>query len=254
METATIESPESSLGNLREDAERDYREAVFAAARGENIDVEALRTTLWPLGRSLDDFEKHVEIAKNRIELVARLKEGDALVSDIAAAKTTRDEVAESLRAVGEAADRSIQEARTTWEAADARHVQLVHQQRDLRLVADHLAQSGDPEIAKAIEQLDVQRSGLGGRIQTGKEASAVLKRDQEKIARLKEMKTSGGTWPAPDPGNLDLEIVSIERCGAGLCERIAVGAAAAAQVAEIDQEIARLREEQHRPESIVWE
>lgn len=248
METATIESPESSLGNLREKAECDYKAAVFAAACGENIDVAELRATLWPLSRSLDDFEKHVEIAKNRIESAAKLKEGDALVSDIAAAKTTRDEAAESLRAVGEEANRSIQEARTTWEAADAHHVQLVHQQRNLRGVADNLAGSADPELAKAIADLDNQRCQLGHLVQAGKEASVVIARDREKIGRLEEMKTAGGTWPAPDPRSLELEIAAIEREWAGPRERVERGEQAVAEIDAIDAEIDALRQRQHDP------
>lgn len=248
MESSTIET----LDVLRSQSEADYKAAVFSAARGgegEEIDTESLRTTLWPIGKTLDDFEADVARARDRIDQAQRLQQADALASDVADAKAARDEAAKKLQAAEEEARHIVENAHAAWQTAETAHVQLVRQQRELRRTADNLARSADPEIGKAIEQLDFQRSGLGARVQAGREAAAVIKRDQEKIGRLREMKTAGGTWPAPSPGDLDIEIGQIEAAAAGPRDRAERGAAAAAEIVTIDAEIEGLRQHQLDPE-----
>ncbi|MBU4270921.1 MAG: hypothetical protein KKE86_13745 [Planctomycetes bacterium] len=242
-----------ATAGIREQAETDYRAMVFAVAKGESLNAEKLRSILWPLSRTLEDFENRVAVAKSRLDLAGQLQQGEALAGDVEATKLARDEAAGRLLAAEKEADRATEKASRAWSEADLRHGAAVAKHRNVVTAAGHLEGSADPDLARQIAGLESNRCSLSEVVRIGKDAAARQNFLRGKIDSLRGMKGSTG-FCVPHPDNLEREAMAIENDVAKLQTKVEAGEAAAIEIATIDPQIAELWTRQHDAEGgMAW-
>ena len=237
---------ELGLTALRAESERTYQKYVFDVARGVEIDMERLRELLWPLGRMVEDFERHAAAAKQRIAAAAELERGEELSPGVALAKTNRDAVWAKIEAIETEFNQKMSIAQTELQDATAKHDTIMTEQRSLKEAEKLLQQTSDPAIGEEIAGLESRRSELGGTVYRGREAARRAGIDRKRISELNERAERNLGFPEPPPADLRREAEGLEaRIVAELDAVIRKGDEAAVEIAVIDGQLAALRERQ---------